>query len=306
MNVRSKVVFFGGFGLIGEHLVRLLLKMGFENIVLIQRNIGSSNSKFFSTHFQKCKMLAYNFSSDSFEAVVGKELIDAEHVFDLTLPDDKCFMKGCLQNCVLEFCKKHNTHAVHYFMGTRLEYRLGVSVLHVDTPLDPVTEYGRRKLHLENMYRLYSSKYGIPVVFLRLSNIYGYSFNFSGKKTFVNTLVTNAMDNEALILDLPGEAFKDFLYIDDLVSALFLAMNTDLVIGNTFNIGSGNKTTMFEIVEIVTTRFPQIDIEHFEDPNKGPDSFVFDISAIQSLVNWNPLIGFSEGFSRVCKLREGM
>ena len=99
--------------------------------------------------------------------------------------------------------------------------------------------------------RSYYDNYGLHVVVTRCSNIYGGNdMNFS--RVIPNT-IRLVLDNKSPVIWEGSEgAIREFLYKDDAVHAyLSLVNNIDITKGKAYNIGSGEKVTIEELIELI-------------------------------------------------------
>ena len=109
-----------------------------------------------------------------------------------------------------------------------------------DFALAPTAPYEASKAAADLIARSYWHSYGLPVAVTRFANIYGGGdLNFS---RLIPEAVSAALDGRPPVLRSDGSPERDFLYVDDAVSAyLTLADNLDRdqVRGEAFNAGGG-------------------------------------------------------------------
>ncbi|MFC6767078.1 NAD-dependent epimerase/dehydratase family protein [Natrinema soli] len=117
------------------------------------------------------------------------------------------------------------------------------------TPTNPTSPYGVQKLALDQYTRLYEELYDLPTVALRYFNAYGPRQRgpYSG---VISTFLEQARAGEPITVEGDGEQSRDFVHVSDVVRANLRAATTDAV-GEAFNIGTGQRTTILELAEIV-------------------------------------------------------
>ena len=98
------------------------------------------------------------------------------------------------------------------------------------------------------------------------------------------------------------KAKRDFVYIDDVTSALIKASNKPGIDGEIFNIGSGRSTSVEELVNLVS-KVTNIDLEvSWYDENRreydkmGTNGFA-DIQKVKK-IDWKPEVSLKDGLSR--------
>jgi len=106
-----------------------------------------------------------------------------------------------------------------------------------DHELKPTSFYGLTKVVGEFYCNAYHETYQLPVVSLRLFNVYGPEARMGVTYDFLRKL---SEDNSRLEVIGDGEQSKDFVYIDDTVEAFLAAAQTEKANGKAYNVGSGN------------------------------------------------------------------
>jgi UDP-glucose 4-epimerase len=108
------------------------------------------------------------------------------------------------------------------------------------TPLRPLTPYGATKAAAEMLLSAYSSSYGIAGCSLRFTNVYGPGMY--NKDSVVARLMRAARSGNAIQIYGDGEQRRDYLYVDDAVSAVELALAGDTQ--GPLTVGSGTSVSM--------------------------------------------------------------
>ncbi|MCP2086988.1 UNVERIFIED_ORG: dolichol-phosphate mannosyltransferase [Paraburkholderia sediminicola] len=137
--------------------------------------------------------------------------------------------------------------------GSSSEYGTNSSAPAEDAACEPNSHYSVSKVSAESFLRYVGKKKNFPCTHLRLYSIYGPLEDTS-------RLIPNVLKC-ALGGTLPpfvdSRTSRDFVHVDDACRAFILAaarMNPDLH-GETFNIGSGTKTTIGELAELIRSQF---------------------------------------------------
>ncbi|MDH4130128.1 MAG: NAD-dependent epimerase/dehydratase family protein, partial [Spirochaetota bacterium] len=127
-------------------------------------------------------------------------------------------------------------------------------------PLMPISLYGASKLACENLITAYCHNYDFKAVVLRLANVIGYRSTLSVVVDFVKKLKINPKKLEILG---DGTQDKSYLYIDDCVDAILVALNNSNEKINIFNIGSEDKIKVIDIAKIVTKELGLKNVEFY-------------------------------------------
>ncbi len=131
----------------------------------------------------------------------------------------------------------------------------------------PLSPYGASKLTGEGYCSAFFGSYGLPTVALRFSNVYGpYSYL---KASVVAAFYKRLLQGRPLVVYGDGNQTRDFLYSQDLVQAVLLALEKAPG-GEVFQIASGQETTVNDLVAIMREVVPdaRFDIEH-QPPRRG-------------------------------------
>jgi UDP-glucose 4-epimerase len=112
----------------------------------------------------------------------------------------------------------------------------------------PVSPYGASKLAGEGYCSAYFRSYGLRTTALRFGNVYGPRSHH--KSSVVAKFFKQALRGESLEIYGDGNQTRDFLYIEDLLQAILLAVRSD-VGGEVFQIATSNETSVNEIAEII-------------------------------------------------------
>ncbi len=117
------------------------------------------------------------------------------------------------------------------------------------TPAKPTSPYGVQKLALDQYTRLYEDLYDVETVALRYFNVYGprQQGPYSG---VISTFLEQARADEPITIEGDGQQSRDFVHVSDVVRANLQAATTDAV-GEAYNIGTGQRTTIEELAETI-------------------------------------------------------
>jgi nucleoside-diphosphate-sugar epimerase len=160
--------------------------------------------------------------------------------------------------------------------------------------LRPNTPYNHSKYVAEDIIRFYCSVFGMNAVSLRAFNIFGFGQNeiFLLPSLVKQTLDTSVDSIHVKVL----EPKRDYIYIDDVVSALVATLNAPDGF-NAYNVGSGRSFSVKDVGETIM-RLAGVEKPIVADgnvrPNDVPD-IVADISKIRLELGWVPNVGFEEG-----------
>ena len=116
-----------------------------------------------------------------------------------------------------------------------------------DTAYDPRSPYSATKAGSDHLVKAYNHTYGLPVTISNCSNNYG-PYQFPEK--FIPLMILNMLEGEPLPVYGDGKNVRDWLYVKDHNSAVWLIMQSGLS-GETYNIGGENEWENIKLLEVL-------------------------------------------------------
>ena len=173
--------------------------------------------------------------------------------------------------------------------------------IHEELPPHPVSPYGASKLAGEGYCSAYHKSFDLQTVILRFGNVYGPGSK--RKSSIVAKFIRQAIDKETLEIYGDGTQTRDFIYIDDLIKALNLAVIKENIGGETFQIASNQETTVGGITNILVQILQEngiLDINVINGEVRLGDvkRNYSDTSKAKRLLGWQPVMSQKEGLER--------
>ena len=121
----------------------------------------------------------------------------------------------------------------------------------------PISCYGLGKFTAEQYLEIFKRE--LPYLNLRMFNVYGPGQDLSNlRQGMVSIFLAQAIDTGAIHVKGDLNRFRDFIYIDDVVDIWYKLANDKRLVNLTLNIGSGVRTTIFELLEEIKKNIPNI------------------------------------------------
>jgi dTDP-glucose 4,6-dehydratase/UDP-glucose 4-epimerase len=145
----------------------------------------------------------------------------------------------------------------------------------------PVSPYGTHKLMSENICNEFFRFFNIRTCSLRIFSAYGEGL----KKQLFWDLYQKTKTGMPISLFGTGKESRDFIYIQDLVEAIYLITQHGNFTGEVINIANGKEVCIEDCVDVFYNLFDQpIQFKFIGEPRKGdPNNWVADISTLQKL-----------------------
>lgn len=299
----------GGAGFIGSNIAKYFLSRGWEAVLF--DNLSTGYRENIPNHSG-----ATFVEGDVLEAhAVAKALRGCDAVLHLAASvgnlrsienpqkDSQINVQGTLN--VLAAARAEGIRKFVYSSSAGIFGELKKLPIDEDHPLAPDSFYGVSKLAAELHALCYAKLYGMDVVCLRYFNVYGPNQRYDAYGNVVPIFATRKLKKEPLTIYGDGSQTRDFVHVEDVAQANFLAAATPNVTG-AYNIGSGTAITINQLAqwmdEIAGTGKPH----QYAPPRKGEvrDSLA-DIRKAQKILGFKPtqemktgLKGYWEWISR--------
>lgn len=167
-------------------------------------------------------------------------------------------------------------------------------------PAMPESSYGWSKLMGQYESELLEKETGIPVCNLMFHNVYGSPCDFGERSQVIPSLIRKAINypNEPFIVWGSGLQGRAFVYVDDIVSGICLALQKGLGKG-TIQLGPSVCTSIREIAEtVVAISGKKIDIQYDSSKPEGDKARSADYSKAMRTLGWEPQTSLIDGLRR--------
>lgn len=164
-----------------------------------------------------------------------------------------------------------------------------------DHVTEPLSYYGIGKMAAEHYVRVFSQKKSCPAVVLRFASVYGPGEVI--QRAIPNFIRTTLQGSSPVIFG-DGSDMRDFVYIDDAVEGIVLALKKENTGCHTYNIASGQGYSIREIAETIVELCGVTSPPAYQPAQKRAMDYLFDISAAKKDLGYSPRTGLREGLER--------
>ena len=165
---------------------------------------------------------------------------------------------------------------------------------------DPRSPYSATKASSDHLVNAWYHTYGLPVIKTNCSNNYG-PWQFPEK--LIPLAISKAIKGETIPIYGDGSNIRDWLYVEDHINGLILAIQKGNI-GKSYCIGGFGEKSNLEIVENICSVLNEInpkekkyqDLIKFVKDRPGHDQrYSIDSSFIQNKLGWSPKTNLSDG-----------
>jgi UDP-glucose 4-epimerase len=171
-----------------------------------------------------------------------------------------------------------------------------------DHPTSPSTVYGASKLAGESYTRAYFRTYGYPTVVVRPFNTYGPRSHHEGDSgEVIPKFLLRCLAGRPMVIFGDGTQTRDFTYVSDTAAGIIRAGDSDVVIGDTINLGSGREIAINDLAHLVAAVAGRADaVVRHDEPRPGDVlRLCADTRRARQRVGYDPIVPMEEGLRRL-------
>jgi UDP-glucose 4-epimerase len=285
----------GGAGFIGSHLIEALLAQGHDVTAVDNLSLGSKRQL---AHLVDHQRLTFHevdiLDRRAFAQVMAAGRFDC--VFHLAANSDIARSHDNpdvdLENtfettyAVLREMRLHGVRQIVFASTSAVYGEASCALDENHGPLLPVSHYGAGKLASEAFISSFVTNYGMQAWIARFANIVGERATHGALYDFINRL---RRDPSELPVRGNGEQAKPYLYVKELVEALLFIWQHAGKPLNIFNVGVDSRTSVKQIVGIVTEELHVQPTVRYEKTAAG---WVGDVAQVQYRVDKLDALGW--------------
>ena len=298
---KKRILVTGGAGFLGSHLCEKLIDKGNEVICLDNYYTGSKNN------------ISHLLSNENFELlrhdICFPLYVEVDEIYNLACPASpihyqydpvqttKTSVHGSIN--MLGLAKRQNAKI----------FQASTSEVYGDPEIHPQNEsywgrvnpIGRRSCYdegkrcAETLFFDYYRQHKLKIKIGRIFNTYGPRMHPNDGRV-VSNFITQALKNKDITIYGDGKQTRSFCFVDDLINAILLIMNSNNDFTGPINIGNPNEFTIQELADkIVDLTNSKSQIIFKLLPEDDPKQRKPDISLAKEKINWEPTTGLIDG-----------
>lgn len=306
-----KILVTGGAGFVGSHVVDAYIAQGHDVVVIDNLSTGyreflNPRARFYQLDIADREAVRAVFARERFDLVNHHAAqVDVRVSVADPLRDARTNITGLLT--LLEACREFSVRKFIFISSGGVIYGEPEELpVPENAPKKPISPYGVAKLASE--FYLFSAHqtWGLEYIALRYANVYGPRQTPKSEATVISTFARALWQGEPVTIFGSGEQTRDFVFVQDVVSANLLATERLSAINRAgivssiddlaFNIGTGYETSVNQLLK----RFAQT-LKRKCDARYAParpgelQRNALDISKATQLLGFTPKTSLSEG-----------
>ena len=304
----KKIFVTGADGFIGSHLVESLVKKGYDVKALVLYNsfnywgwlddINESIKKSIEvvTGDIRDPFGIDNAIKDCDVVINLAALIAIPYSYSSPSSYVDTNIKGTLN--ILESTKKHNIQKLIHTSTSEVYGSAQYIPIDEKHPNIAQSPYAATKIAADQLVLSYYRSFDTPAGIVRPFNTYGPR---QSNRAIIPTTITQILSGSKEIRLGNTHPTRDFSYIDDTVNGIIKSINSDEIIGNVINLGSGFEISINDTKKLITEIIGK-DIKVISDKVRvrkklsEVDQLLSDNTLAKKILKWEPKYSNIEGF----------
>ena len=302
----AKIFVAGGAGYIGSHVVKALLKSGFEVVIYDDLSTGHKTNLFPQAEFIKGDILDFEKLKQSMQGCSGVIFLAGKKAVGESMQNPEKYADNNIIGAIniLNAMSANNIKALIFSSSAAVYGNPEYVPVDEKHPIKPLNFYGFTKVETERLMAWYERLKGIKYISLRYFNAAGYDADgdIRGREENPQNLlpiILEAITGQREYLEIFGNDYntrdgtcvRDYVHVSDLASAHILAMERLLNGGSsvTLNLGSGQGYTVKEVVAAAEKVFGcKVPVKY--GPRRAGDPTILTSSSAkaQKELGWHP------------------
>jgi len=297
----KKILVTGGAGFIGSHLCEKLLSQGNEVICVDNYFTGSKSNVKNLIDNSKFELIRHDITFPLY--------LEVDQIYNLACPASPIHYQYDPVQTI-----KTSVHGAINMLG--LAKRLDIRIFQASTsevygdpeihpqhelywgkvnPIGPRSCYDEGKRCAETLFFDYHRQHNVNIKIARIFNTYGPRMHPDDGRVVSNFIVQALLDKDITIYG-DGTQTRSFCYIDDLISAIQLFMNSDNDFTGPINIGNPDEFSILELAQKVIDLIGSKSKLVFKElPEDDPKQRQPDIMLAKEKLHWEPKIKLNDG-----------
>lgn len=307
---KKRILVTGGAGFLGSHLCEKLIDKGNEVICLDNYYTGSKNNISHLIQNENFELLRHDICFPLY--------VEVDEIYNLACPASPIhYQYDPVQTTKTSVHGSINMLGLAKRQGAKI-FQASTSEVYGDPELNPQNEsywgrvnpIGRRSCYdegkrcAETLFFDYYRQHKLKIKIARIFNTYGPRMHPNDGRV-VSNFIIQALKNNDITIYGEGNQTRSFCFVEDLILAILLIMDTSDEFTGPVNIGNPDEFTIQELAEkIIELTNSRSKIVYKPLPEDDPKQRKPDISIAKEKIKWEPKINLSDGLKQTIKYFE--
>jgi UDP-glucuronate decarboxylase len=298
----DEVLITGGCGFIGSHTAEKFAAEGYRVVIIDNLSTGLKNNLNFSHKLYELDVASKDceniFRNHRFSIVIHlASQNDLKKSIDDPYYNARTNILGLVN--MLHLSTKYNAGRFIFGSSSAVYGNNETLPLKEEYEINPISPYGTGKYLGEYYCNKWKEIYGLDTVCLRFSNVYGPRQGVSGENRVVSNFIKKADSGLKLVIFGDGEQTRDFIYVSDVVDAIYRAIYSTN--SSILNISSGSEVSIKYLANEIN-KIRRISGIRYEMSRDGDIRHsVLDNTKAKQELDWAPMYSLKEGLEKTFK-----
>jgi UDP-glucuronate decarboxylase len=303
-NYFKRILVTGGAGFLGSHLCKRLLKDGHELICVDNFFTGTKNNILSILNNPHFEILRHDITFPLY--------VEVDEIYNLACPASPIHY----QHDPVQTTKTSIHGAINMLgLAKRVKakiFQASTSEVYGDPEVHPQPEsywgrvnpngirscYDEGKRCAETLFFDYYRQHKLLIKVARIFNTYGPNMHPNDGRV-VSNFIMQALQNKTITIYGDGSQSRSFCYVDDLIDAFVLLMDSEDGFTGPVNLGNPGEFTIKELAEIIVDLTnSKSELVYKPLPSDDPMQRQPDISLAKEKLNWEPRVTLKEGLEK--------
>jgi len=308
-----RILVTGGAGFIGSHMADRLVADGhdvtvIDNLATGRREDVPAAARFVKGDVSRLEDLEIAFAGgiDAVFHIAGQ--VSLIRSFTDPVVDLRVNVQGTVN--VLQMCVRQRVPRLLYASSMTVYGNDAPLPTPEETPCEPVSYYGITKYAGERYVLTTAQRvdldFKLRVTAFRMYNVYGPRQALDNPyQGVLGIFLGNLLRGERIRIFGDGEQSRDFIYIDDIVSAWVGALENPASYGKVFNLGSGRRLSINALADAALSAFGRsrkdVCVDYAPARPGEQRQVEADVARARRLLSWEPQVPFAEGLAKTAR-----
>ena len=304
MHIHKRILVTGGAGFLGSHLCKRLLDQGHDVLCVDNFFTGTKRNVLELLDEPRFELMRHDVTFPLF--------VEVDEIYNLACPASPIhYQHDPVQTT------KTSVHGAINMLGLAKRLRAKIfqastSEVYGDPTVHPQEEsywghvnpigvrscYDEGKRCAETLFFDYHRQHNLRIKVARIFNTYGPNMHPNDGRV-VSNFILQALKNEPITIYGDGSQTRSFCYVDDLIEAFILMMESPDEITGPINTGNPIEFSIKELAEkIIDLTDSSSKLEYKPLPSDDPTQRQPDITLAKELLGWEPEIQLEGGLKK--------
>lgn len=304
MHLERRVLITGGAGFLGSHLAEKLLQSGNQVLCVDNFFTGARRNIEHLLDHKYFELLRHDVSHPLF--------VEVDEIYNLACPASPIhYQRDPVQTTKTSVLGAINMLGLAKRLHCKI-FQASTSEVYGDPVVHPQTEaywgnvnpigfrscYDEGKRCAETLFFDYRRQHNVNIKVARIFNTYGPRMHPNDGRVISNFIV-QALSGKDITVHGRGDQTRSFCYVDDLIDAFVLLMNSTEEVTGPVNLGNPTEFTILELAQkVISLTGSSSKIIRLPLPEDDPKQRKPDIQRARDTLGWEPTIPLETGLIR--------